>query len=351
MDEPMEVNREDLLRRIEMAKFGISPKGIIEQSKCVVLTGGHFFTFNDEVFCRSPSGLPNGFNAAIPADPLLQILWKLKEERIQLKLSDSLLWLYAKKKKISIKVENEIHLPIDKIEIPPEWVPLHKDFCTGIDLIKECVGTDQTQVPFPFIHITPDYLEATDDAQVGKFRVRTPIKQNVLVRGSSIKNIVPLGVTQFCETDAWLHFKNEEGMIFACRKHLYDFPQEVSKVFEVEGQQAILPKGLESLVENAEVFSSENAKDKNLLSIDLSEQEMRVRAEGELGCYRERKTVQYSGPPLKFIITPKILAEVAKKKNECQITNDVLIIKEGRFSFCACLGREVEPNHNGVNHE
>lgn len=332
------VNREELLNQLESIKPGLSPKDIIEQSSCFVFKDGNVMTYNDEVACTIKSCLK--IEGAVVAEPLMAILRKLPADTLDVDVVESELIIHAKKRKSGLRMEQMILLPIDSVEKPEKWVKLPDDFSEAVDIVSQCAGTDETTFALTCVHIHPDYIEACDNYQLSRFPMKTKIKKASLIRQSSIKNIIDLGMIEYSETDTWIHFRNTAGLVLSCRRHLEDY-MSLDKLLECEGTQTVIPKGLCEAAERADVFSSENA-DNNQVTVDLSPKnggQLRITGQGASGWYKEVKKLKYNGDAMKFRIAPKLLMEISKRHNECEIASDRLKIDGGKFTYVTCLGK------------
>lgn len=331
----MKVNREQLLSELEPILPGLSPREVIEQSSCFVFKDGTAVTFNDEIACSHKTCLDD-VTGAVRAEPLMGVLRRMKEEVVDINQKNGELIVKGTRKESGVGMEKKILLPIESLERPKEWKKIPEGFSEAIDLAQQCAGKDETQFVTTCIHIHPKWVEATDNWQL----IRCPIEMNLkgpcLVRHQSIKNVVSMGFTRFAETEAWLHFKNKEGLMMSCRRHLDDYIDMTPFLKVKGGEKMTLPKGLADSVETAEIFTSEN-QDNNLVSIELRKGKMRVRGTGLSGWYKEMKQLDYSGPSLRFLISPKLLAEISQKYNDCVVTKNRLKVDGGNFSYIACL--------------
>lgn len=335
----MRVNRETFLRNLETARPGLSPRDIVEQSTCYIFRDGVITTFNDEVACTCPSGLDEDFSGAVPSKPLLAILQKLEEEEIDISVADTELVIKGKNRKVGIRLEQEIVLPFDSVEQPDKWQSLHPEFLQAIDVVHHCAGKDETQFEMTCVHIHPKWIEACDNFQMTRYMIKTGIKQPTLVRKEAIRHIIALGVTEFAETDTWIHFRNGE-LVMSCRRYLEEY-KDYGKLLKVNGQPAALPKGLAEAADRAEIFSSENVDD-NLVKIYLFPGKVRIKGQGVTGWYQETKKIQYQGEPMNFLISPKLLQELTRKHNSCSISQDYLKVEGEKWTYVTVLGREEE---------
>lgn len=336
------VNREELLGKLESVQPGLAPREIVEQSSCFVFKGSTVMTYNDEVACRLPTGFKIKGAGAVQAQPLLAILRKLQEEEIEIETDAEFFRVKGKRRTAGIRMEQEVLLPIDSVDEPGEWKALHDDFSDAISIVQECAGKDESQFWVTCIHLHPKWVEACDNFQITRYKLKTGLTGPTLVRSSSIKHIISLGMTEFSETESWLHFRNPDGLVFSCRRYVEDFP-DMSRFLECAGQEVALPKGLGEAVEKAEIFSSENA-DSNQVRVELRPGKLKIKGTGVSGWYSETKKMRYDGKPMSFLITPKLLLEITKRHNECQIDAGAerLKVDGGKFTYVACLGKEDE---------
>lgn len=337
----MRVNREDLLNELESVRPGLSPKEIIEQSSCFVFSEGTVMTYNDEVACTRKCSLD--VEGAVQADPLIAMLQKFPNDEIDISVGDGELTLKAGRRSSGIRMEQQILLPIDTVEKPRTWKPLDPEFAEAIDIVSRCASTDQSQFSLTCVHVNPNFVEACDNYQLSRFPITNPVEQPCLVRVESIKHIIDMGMTKFSETDAWIHFRNKSRLRISCRRSLETYPN-FNKFLKVTGTPTTLPKGLGQATDMAEVFSSENA-DNNQVLVELSPEKggrLRVHGEGVSGWYKEAKKLKYTGKPLKFRIDPKLLIEITERHNDCEISSKHLIVNGGRFKYCTCLGKADE---------
>ena len=185
-------------------------------------------------------------------------------------------------------------------------------------------------------------MEASDNYQVGRFRLKTGIKNSILVRRNSLKHIVSLDMTQFSETKSWLHFKNPSDLILSCRKYIEDYPtDDITKYLKAKGTKTQLPKGIKDAVDKAEVFSAENVED-NVVVVHLQRGKIKIKGRGISGWFSEIKKIHYKGEEMAFSIAPQLLADLSQNYNDCEITKDKLKVESGKFSYVTVLNPIVK---------
>jgi len=337
------VNREDLLHTLESVKSGLSTKAIIEQSDCFVFKKGKVISYNDEVACSAPSPLGKAFEGAVKAEKLIEVLTKLPEDELQISIGTGELILSGKRRRTGIHMEAEITLPLEAVEKPTEWKKLHEDFGEAIAAAAACTSTDESRFDLVCVHIHPKWVEACDDFQICRWRLLTGISQSTLVRQAAIKNVTSLGMTDFCETEGWLHFKNAHGLVLSCRRYMEEYP-DLSQWLKVEGDVIAFPKGLVEAAEKASIFSSED-QDNNRVLVDLKPGKLKIRGQGSSGWYEESKSIKaYTGRHLRFYVSPDLLSALVKRTNDCIVSADRIKVSGGKLTYCVCLMRPEEGN-------
>jgi hypothetical protein len=340
------VNREELLNCLQSITPGLSKKPIIEQSNAFVFQNGLILTYNDEIACRIPSPIGKAVTGAVKAEKLLELIGKLPDEKLHIDATDEELLITSNRIKTidgkkqdvpgdresGVLLEKEIMLPIDQVDKTTTWTKLHPDFSEAVRTVQYSAGTDQSTVTV-FLHIHPDWVEATDDEQICRWKLKTGFSQPTLVRQSSIKHITSLGLDEFCETKEWIHFRHSESkLVLACRRYLEKYPVlDTILNQEVKTSDITFPKGLVQETDLADIFSSENA-DGNWVTVNLMPDKIKVVGKGSSGWLRGKsKPIDYKGKATTFRIAPQLLVEVINKYPACLIASDRLRV-EGRIS-------------------
>ncbi len=346
----MKVNREQFLQALQSVSAGLSQRDIIEQSSCFVLDQGEVLTFNDEVSCRHKSGLPKEVKGAVKAEYLLEQLQKRPDETMELEVTDTALIFKGKNKgswKSTHNMEAEVFLPIDSVERPEEWVKLDETFADAIGMVSHCAGTDESKYDLTCVHISPKWVEACDNFQMCRWRLRTGVSTSILVKAVSIKQIVSLGMIELGETEHWLHFRSASGLVYSCRRYMEDY-KDIGHVLKVEGVPMSLPKTLIEASDRANVFSKENA-DNNQVKLILKPGKVTIKGQGPHGAYQQSNKINYDGERIEFFINPGILGDLANRHKECIIGKDRLLVNGGSYRYVSVLSLpEDEPRNREV---
>lgn len=332
----MRINRASLLAVLESVQPGLTHRDQLEQSSCFGFQDGMVYTLNEEISCRRKS--PLKISGAVQAKPLLDILRLLHEEDLEVDLEDGFLLVRGKGRKAKIRTQAELLMPLEKVEEASDWKKLHEDFSDAVYVAQQCVGKDASNYIATCIHIHPKYIESCDNCQALRFKIKTKVAEPMLVRGSSIKHINGLDMTEFCETDNWIHFRNPTGLMFSCRRDLQAY-EPLDSILAVDGVPLALPKGLGDAATRSEVFSAENA-DENEVLVQIMPGKLRITGEGVSGLFTETKKIKYQGEELSFRVGPKMLVELVKRYTECTISEQMLKVEAGKFVYVVALGHD-----------
>ena len=328
------IKREELLRKLNAITPGLSAKENIEQSSCFVFKDDKIYTYNEEVFCSID--FESGLEGAVISKTLLDLLGKLSEEDIGISSTGSSLKIKGKAKQAHITLANEILLPIDTVTLPSEkeWKDLPDAFSDAVSIVAECAGTKKQEFLLTCVHITPKAIEACDNFQMACYSIKTPIKENTLIRRDSIKHIVGLGINKIAETEGFVHFRNGDGLTISCRRYMDEF-YDLSAAMQVDGEEIELPKGISDAAEKASLFT-EGAEDQNV-SVKLEKDKVTIVGQGTIGKYEERRKVKYSGEPIEFKIAPKVLTNIVKRFDKYVLGEKSILVEGPSFVYVTCL--------------
>ena len=334
----MKVDREELLRCMEAVSPGLDKQATIDQSDCLIFEGGKLRTYNIEVACWIESPLGD-FTGALKAESAIQLLQKLTEKQVQVSQEEGLLIINGKRRRAKLLLEESIRLPSAVNEEPEQWVPLSPEFGEAVDTVRHCVSRSREEFIINCIHIHPEWVEATDDVQLARYFIKTGVAESCLVRPSSVRQVVQLGMNESGLTKTWLHFRNAQGLHLSCRKYMETFPP-CSEVLAHTGQPIKLPSGLKNIVDRAEVFSVDNADQSSTVEVRIKGGKIRIKGVGPYGEYEELKVID-SDADVSFVISSKMLVELAEKSQECQIVEDrMLLVDDEKYKYATALFSE-----------
>jgi hypothetical protein len=336
----MNVKRADLLLALQSVQPGLCKPGSLDgimQGSCFTFAKGRVRTFNEQLSCSMPSGLGKELVAAVEGAPVLELLGKMTEEEIDVSVKDSKLSVTGKRRRVEFNMEADVQLPVEEVEKPGEWKPLHPDFCQAVNVVKECCGKDDQRLFIGCVHIHTGWVEARDASQLCRWPMETGVSEPTMVKANAIKAVTHTGVSEFSETGGWLHFRNPETRLtMSCRRHLDEFP-DMSAQLKVSGEKVSFPKGLVEELDKAKVFSKDNEIDRVL--VELSAGKVKLTGWGPYGKYEAWPKIKHEGRALSFLAVPDVLADVIKNHAECHVSEDKLKVKAEKFTYVCCLSK------------
>jgi len=316
---------------------GLSQKEIIEQSSSFVFRDGRVITFNDEVACSVDCCLK--IEGAAVAQPLIALLQKLTEDELDVSMTTGEgdgkeLLIRTGKKKSGIRMDQQVLLPIEGVEIPKKWKTLPGNFSEAIRIVQQCASGDESMFVLTCVHLHPEYVEACDQFQAARYPIVLGLTDSTLVRRSALKSVMGMDVTEIAQTENWLHFRNPTGLTLSCRRYVETYPA-LEKFLVVEGgHKTMLPGGLDGIVEKASIFTSND--DYNLVTVELRKGGMRLSGRGPNGWYSEIMEVKYAGDELRFAVAAKLLLEISKRAKRCLVAPGRILVSTASWIYVSC---------------
>jgi len=218
---------------------------------------------------------------------------------------------------------------------------LPEKFMSAIKMVRQCASKDESQFIITCVNIHPNFVEALDNYRASRYIIETGFAEPVLIRSKSLAAVLSMQPVEIAETEKWIHFRNKEGLILSCRRYPAKFPS-LEKILDVQGDKITLPKNLQEAISRAEVFSSEAAKADNLVSIELENDKLTIKAEGLYGRFTEKKKMDTAVEKrLAFCIAPALLSELVSRNNECILSATCLKIQVDEMTFVSVLSEKV----------
>lgn len=335
----MKINRKELVSKLESLKPGLVAKSNTPQSDYFLFLNDSIYTFNDESCCRIPSPFTE-IETAVPAKKILEILGKMSEDEVDLELESDGLHIFGDDKEATIFVDNNIEAPLSSVDVPDEWSELPEDFIQAVNTVQQCCSTNESWFVLNCVHIHPEWIEACDNAQICRWPSLTGFETSVLIRNPVVKNIPKGKYTHFAEGKNWIHFKNEEGLIFSCRRYSEEY-FDCSDFLTVEnkGESLEFPEGLDRAVDNASLFSVDQTGEDNKILIEMGKNKIKIMGEGMSGWYKQKIKCNYKSDVFSFLISPELLKDIAKKHQNCSLYNNKIIVNGEKYIYVALLGR------------
>ncbi len=311
----MKINKEQLLKALEIVKPGLASKELIAQSTSFAFINGRVITYNDEISISHPiEGLE--LEGAILAENLYKFLGKIKKDDVEFEVTGNEIILTSGRSKAGLTLQSEINLPLDEeIAEVGKWFPLPKDFIENIKFVMTAASKDMSQQILTCVHVNENgYVEASDGYCGARQNLSSemPIK-SFLIPAANVVDMVHLNPTRISEGKGWIHFRTREGTIISCR--IYDkdvFPSMVT-FFQTEGVQLLLPNSINEALDLAMVFAKRDHILDEVITISLQYKLLEISAESESGWFKEELEIKYEGNLVTISITPYMFKGILAK--------------------------------------
>ncbi len=330
----MRLNREKFIAALQSVRAGLTSRETIEQSTHFVFRGGKVTTFNEEVCCSTTSDLGEDSLGAVQAKPVLELLYKLPDDEIEVEFTESEFTLKGKRKFAAYRLESQIFLPEDAVEQPKEWVALPEGFGEAVALACSCASTDDSRFALTCVHFHPEYVEACDNLQLLRYPLCLGITTPILIKASALSGLEKVDVQKFGVAANWLTFRSDSGLTYSCRRYAEDYP-ELGGIVAGGGTPITLPTGMELVVNRAKAAATSADDDK--LDVSLKAGKVRIQSLSSRSRYWEVQDVDYDGPPLSFRISADVLASLGSHDGSAEVSESKLKVVTDRYSYVSCL--------------
>lgn len=331
----MKINTAELKTALEIVKPGIAINEFLEQSTSFAFTQGSVVTYNSEICIKHPIQ-DIDFEGAVIADELYKFLTRIKKEEIELTVEGNQLVITSGRSVAKFNMQSEVLLPFSDVESTDafEEIPSPEDFVKGVRFVAPICKKDVVQMLQDCVHITSDFVEATDNHRICNYKTSIPVK-DVLVPKKNLLAVVNLNPVYVAETNEWIHFKTEAGTIISCRTVVDDFP-DTSNVLNVTGTSITFPKTIDEVLSRAEVFSSGDALG-GFVEITTKKNRLQVSSKSEQGEFSEEINMKYDGTPIRFIATTAFIKSVMSQVQECVVSERLIMFKAENWIYVSSL--------------
>lgn len=330
------IERETFLSQIESVQPGTSKREITQQSSCVAFKDGRLITFNKEIYCSTTSGL-NDVEGAVKYEPLVSLLRALSDEHISVYQEDSQLIIKGSGTS-RLTLEKEVLMPIDVVDAPKKWYDCPDDLTEGLDVASKVANPKSHQEILQFIHITPKFIEGTDNTCVARYYAESPLK-HTLLRAEFAKPIQVMEPSEVGQTSSWIHFKNAAGLHMACRISRDKYISNIEKAFDVSGEKCVFPETIRDSIRNAGLFSAEKG-DVNRIKVGLKPGKVMIKGEGVHGSHTKVHKIKYNGESRHFYINPDTFGMLVSDHQDFEISHDRMKVDTGRILIVVALSKK-----------
>lgn len=336
----MEILREHVKYALDCVSGGLAmgPKETREGASYFVFKEGRVFAFNDEVYCSMPLDL--GFEGAVKGEQLLNIVGKMQGDHITVKYEGVEAKIMSNRRRAGFQIDATKMEALESIEPVTNWVECD---VMAPAAIGDCCGCAVDKKDDKFyktcLHLTPEYIEATDGLQFMRVWMTPPVEKSLLVKAYTVRKVEGLDVSEWGSNQDWLGFKTADGLEYYARIYGDDYPELDMLATPQEGDAFIPPQGFIESVETAKIFSKE--LDNPLVKVILrTDGKMMIEGKGVTGWFQEVLEAAYDGPRLEFFANPKVLKQFAESYTDGKISETALSVYiENDFVYLSSIQR------------
>ena len=160
--------------------------------------------------------------------------------------------------------------------------------------------------------------------------------QIVLLPGICPKEMLKIQPKEIAVGGSWVHFRNGDT-ILSCRVIAEEYFDTQPHLKIENAQEIIFPQNINELLDRAAVFSKRDHFLDESVMIELTQKRIRVRGESAVGWFEEETITKYTGPEVKFDITPILLKDILNRESKCMLSaNKIKFIGEN-WEYVALL--------------
>lgn len=342
----MKINRQELVKALEIVRPGLANKEMIEQSTSFAFIGDRVVTYNDEISVSCP--VENlDITGAIKAAELYALLSKLTEEEIEIETTDTEILIKGEKAKAGFSLQKEIHLPLIDVEKVSDWKDIPDNLLEVMGFCLFSCSNDMSRPILTCIHLKNTeegaIVESCDNYRCTRYKLDSSIPlDDVLIPHRNVEKLIKYEAQSVAENKGWLYFRMKDGTIFSCRVLEGDYP-DLSPILQMEGKKILFPKKISSVLEKAAIFTKEEFLTDQSVTVSLENKKMSIQTKGESGWFEGKINIRYSDDPITFAINPTFLKEICEKiQTSCFTDGKIKFIGENWEHVIALKKRKGE---------
>jgi len=317
----MKFNRKQLLEVIDIVKPAVAKREIVQQQTHLIFTGTNLCATNGSIMISHP--LPSEFVSSIKSDDLIKILQSSSSDEVEINLDKDKVRIVTPdtKAKLSVmlderdKVEELIKSLSDEMS---DWKFLPEDFSDALWLCAFSASKNQTDLVLTSVFVNGEDVSTTDKVRTSWYKMKEGVDK-MLISAVDALELSNLTVSEYCESDNWLHFKTENEATFSCRKVMGDHLPLVSLFSLIDSGSTIftLPSEFKTAIESTYVMLDNVKTDPTkTVSVLFKKGEIICKAEQERGSLEKIIKTEYEGEEKEFHVNPYFLSQVLEKSTD-----------------------------------
>lgn len=339
---PDKLKRQDLIKVLDLLKYGLSTKEIVEQTTHYLFMGDKIATYNDMI-CIVAS-FNTGFFGSVRSGEFYKLLSKVSDDYINLILQEGQFVINAGRSSFGLAYmePGKIHEMVGSLDHDDlEWENLSKEMKEGLVICAFSASKDMTSPVYTGVYVDGNDILSTDRYRISWCRIKDS-GASFLIPASSAICLLHYDLDYYSVTDSWIHFKGKD-LIFSSRLLAEEFPKKTKTFFPGKLTGGFhLPDGFDGALDKACVLLEQD--------FDLDKQvEIEIKKEGILICQVEKEGLgwfkeefelgdSFEYEDLKLITNPIFLREILRYKPEIiPVDENRLLFTSDNFSHLVSL--------------
>jgi len=327
------MDRQKLLDAINKIKPGISSNSIVEQSDLILFDETRLVSYNDEVAVSVP--FESGIKGGIPSTELAKLLQKLTKDEIEVSQEEDQLVLKCGNTKAGLRIQEVEMPPLDFDSEKIEWHDLPKDFADAIKFCLFSAATDISKGVLTCLLVSKNVVASCDNYRLSRYEMSGEVSEDLLIPNEAAKTLFNHRSDSFAKAFNWIHFDNSDEIVFSCRMMDGEYP-DISKLFDVEGEELVIPKELKDVLARTEILASDTEVGKKIM-ITLSKGKMTCRGESIAGWVTETINAKYAGKKMSFEVDPLHLSQILDHADIAKVSDSKIRFDGEKFIHVIAL--------------
>ena len=336
----MKFKRNEIIAALDAVAPGLANREVLTQAQSFVFYNGKVWTFNDMLAVSHP--LPDGWEveAAVKAQELHRVIKKMDSEEVDISLASdgNELIIATPTDRLGMKVESEVTKHHESIGEPSEWLELPADFMDALTRASLCTSRNMSFPLLMHVHVKGNKVEAVDNSRLLVQEIEADMPE-FLVPREAVNHLAKYKCTAVGLSDGWVHFRNNDDVMFSTRTMAPDEFMNLEPLLNVEGTRVAFPKELKGGIDKAvDVLDMKDALP--FIEVAASKGVLTIKAEGPAANLKERYRVTFKDE-LRFTIHPELFADALGVGVECVIGEKAISIVSAEKHFTHVLALVV----------
>jgi hypothetical protein len=330
------MDRNEFIAALDKLKPGLSKNALVEESEMVLFEPEHLFSYNDEVAISCP--FETGLTGAIRAKELYDLLKKLKKNEIKTKKKDDQFTFTCGNTKAGFKLIEDMGPPptLAQVGEVKDWIELPDDF---VDALGFCMFSASSNIGMGILtclRFEGKEALSCDNFRATQYRMKKGLEEGMVlyIPKGAAGPLVSYKPKEVHAAGSWIHFRNEEKMIFSCRTMgAESWPEGIKGIFKGKGDKIPFPDDIKEIILRAETLTDPAAAvtDK-LIDFKIEKGFIICRGEGPAGWVEEKAKIDYDGKKIEFRANASFFAQILDETQEAIINERVLMFQGKNFT-------------------